>query len=416
MKEIGNTSWLANNLTSIGSVYSELSDFILSLEYLQKALSLFESLNDTNGIAIVFGNIGSAYRGLGEYTTAFEYYRKALAIEENNGKIDGVVVNLGSLGKIYATTDYEDYNPAMAEEYLLKAIALGESINARHFLFEIHKNLADLYRLSERWKDFAIHFEAYHKLEKEVASEEAHQRSEQLEHRRKIDDAERNRQIKLARFQEQEKILHNILPSPIAERMVAGETTIVDSYESVSVLFADIVGFTKLSQFITPEALVAGLSRIFNTFDLLSDKHGCEKIKTIGDSYMVVAGMPERCDNHAERIAALAFDMLRAIEEFPPMVENTVLRMRIGIHSGRVVAGIIGKNKYAYDLWGDAVNTASRMESHGEPGKIHCTEEFILALSLPILSSLSTLQFIERGEMDIKGKGIMKTYFLVHNS
>ena len=182
----------------------------------------------------------------------------------------------------------------------------------------------------------------------------------------------------------------------------------------------DIVGFTKLSSLLPAEELIDLLDIVFTRFDAICKKHGLEKIKTIGDAYMAACGAPVRYDNHAERAANAAIEML---EHFTIDHEFSVpvnLRFRIGLHSGSVVAGIIGENKYSYDLWGDAVNTASRMESHGEAGKIHVSEEFMQAFvglgSELSPSSPSSLRFVDRGEMEIKGKGMMKTYFLEKRS
>jgi class 3 adenylate cyclase len=410
-EEIGERVGLSTTLGNIGNIYHNIEDYHNALKYHLRALALDEGIGNNSGIATHLGNIGNVYSFLHDYSKALEYFQKALTAETEVGDRFGIAINIGNIGLVYANQNFEGYDLLKAEDYLLRAGRLYEEIGSKKMIYEFHKGISDLYRKQKRWEESDTHFRTYHAIEQEVLSEEAKKQAEQMEYRRKIEEAERDRQVKLARFQEQEKILHNILPSQIADRMIEGEKTIVDSYESVSVLFADIVGFTKLSQRVTPEQLVAGLDGIFNTFDLLADKHGCEKIKTIGDCYMVVAGLPERCNNHPERLGLMALDMLKAIEEFPAIVEDISINMRIGIHSGSVVAGIIGKNKYAYDLWGDAVNTASRMESHGEAGKIHVSEEFRNALISTTLNELP-IQFTTRGEMDIKGKGMMKTYFL----
>ena len=187
--------------------------------------------------------------------------------------------------------------------------------------------------------------------------------------------------------------------------MVAGEKTIADSFEEVTVFFSDIVGFTALSQQVSAEKLVGLLNSIFSQFDQLARKHGLEKIKTMGDSYMAVAGAPLKQDNHAERAALFALDVAEMMHEYRTQAGGQI-EIRIGLHSGSVVAGIIGENKLAYDLWGDAVNTASRMESDGETGKIHVSENFVKSVGN------SNFRFTERGAMEIKGKGMMKTYFL----
>ncbi|MFO1472748.1 MAG: adenylate/guanylate cyclase domain-containing protein [Turneriella sp.] len=199
-----------------------------------------------------------------------------------------------------------------------------------------------------------------------------------------------------------EALLLNILPETVANRLLSGERTIADYFDSVSVLFADIEGFTSLSRRLNPQQLVALLNRVFSHFDSLAEVLGLEKIKTIGDAYMVGAGLPHKVDDHADRCFAMAQGMLRILEEENQGLEEK-LRLRIGIASGPVVAGVIGQNKFIYDLWGDTVNTASRMESSGVAGEIHITETTMLALG-------KNAQFVDRGEIEIKGIGKMRTY------
>ena len=201
-----------------------------------------------------------------------------------------------------------------------------------------------------------------------------------------------------------EKLLLNILPQPIAERLKQGQSLIAESFEDVTVLFADIVGFTELSARISPKELVGCLNAIFSEFDRLTERYGLEKIKTIGDAYMVVGGLPMPRDDHAEAIARMALEMFEAIAEINAETSES-FKIRIGINTGPVVAGVIGTKKFIYDLWGDTVNTASRMESHGIPGAIQVTEETRDRLR-------NWFRFERRGTIEIKGKGEMTTYIL----
>lgn len=201
-----------------------------------------------------------------------------------------------------------------------------------------------------------------------------------------------------------ERLLLNILPHPIAERLKRGEHLIAENFSNVTVLFADIVNFTEISEKIPPTEVVGLLNAVFSHFDRLADKYRVEKIKTIGDAYMVVGGVPDPQDHHAEGIADMALEMCEVIEKidlFPMKIT-----MRMGIHTGNVIAGVIGERKFIYDLWGDTVNTASRMESHGLPGRIHVTREIRERLKEKFV-------FDSRGAVHIKGKGILETYFLV---
>lgn len=201
-----------------------------------------------------------------------------------------------------------------------------------------------------------------------------------------------------------EHLILNILPMPIAEQLKLGQHTIADSFAEVSVLFADIVDFTRISAYHSPIEVVSLLNKIFSAFDQLAEQHGVEKIKTIGDAYMVVGGLPTPRPDHAEAIAEMAFDMLDKIAQFYAETGEP-LSMRIGINTGPVVAGVIGTNKFIYDLWGDTVNIASRMESQGLPGRIQVTAATYNLLGDKYL-------FEERGVIPIKGKGDVTTYIL----
>lgn len=201
-----------------------------------------------------------------------------------------------------------------------------------------------------------------------------------------------------------QSLLRNVLPEPIIERLKKEPGTIVNRYDDVTILFADIVGFTRLSQRVEPELLVEVLNEFFVQIDNLAEKHGLEKIKTIGDAYMVVGGLPLVTEGHTEAVADMALELLEVVNNFKP-IGSTKLAVRIGMNCGPVVAGVIGKRKFSYDLWGDAVNTAARMESYGKAGKIQVTEA--------VYSKLKHNYHLEKqDELEIKGKGTMQTYFL----
>ncbi len=197
-----------------------------------------------------------------------------------------------------------------------------------------------------------------------------------------------------------ERLLLNVLPESIAERLKAGESPIADRLPEVGVLFADIVDFTPLAEAMRPDELIRFLDGVFTRFDALVAGHGLEKIKTIGDAYMVASGLLGESADHAEQLARLALEMRDAATAVRPV------QLRIGIDVGPVVAGVIGSRKFSYDLWGDTVNTAARMEAHGVPGAIQVTERAYRRL-------VSSFVFEERGPVDVKGKGAMSTYLLV---
>jgi len=238
-----------------------------------------------------------------------------------------------------------------------------------------------------------VHSDAHRRLLERDAAFEALQRS--------LADLEREQE-------KSERLLLNILPEQIATRLKNGEATIAESFPCVSVLFADISGFTEFSQHVDARHLVSLLDEIFSAFDQLARSHGVEKIKTIGDAYMAVAGLPVPREDHAAAVASTALGMQEAFAGVM-RARGLALDLRIGIHSGPVAAGVIGRHKFSYDLWGDTVNLASRMESHGEPARIHVSQTTRDLLG-------DAFRFTDRGEIDVKGKGATRTFFLLGRS
>jgi adenylate cyclase len=221
---------------------------------------------------------------------------------------------------------------------------------------------------------------------------------QEIRERHEIEKALRQEQ------QKSEQLLLNILPEAIVAQLKQFQGSLAERFEEATVLFADIVNFTPLAAHASPLDLVNLLNQVFSAFDRLAEKYHLEKIKTIGDAYMVVGGVPVSHEHHAAAVADMALEMQQVIQGFSP--RGMPLQLRIGINTGTVVAGVIGIKKFSYDLWGDAVNVASRMESQGTPGKIQVTEVTYQQL-------LEAFQFESGQEIEVKGKGWMKTYYLL---
>ena len=304
---------------------------------------------------------------------------------------------------------HTDYNPTKAEELLQQAITLNQELGTKQNLYTSHEALANLYAQENRWEEALQQYKKYHEAYGEVHTEEALKKAAQVEQQRQVAELEKRIAIERARAKATEELLHKTLPPTIANRIIAGEQNIADRHASASVLFADVIGFTPMTAQMPASAVLEFMNFVFAYFDAIAAKHGCERIKTIGDGYMAVCGAPVECQDHAERIARMAMEMLKDValpasitEYLPAGVE---FEIRIGLHTGIITGGVIGVGKLAYDIYGDTVNTASRMESHGEAGKIHVSQEFANAVG-------EVFSFTERGEMEVKGKGVLRTYFL----
>jgi len=289
----------------------------------------------------------------------------------------------------------------------LRALQAGakDFISKPFDLVELQARVRNMLEVRLLHKETRVHAAALEQTLREVEENRALIRTQNIELKTLYDKIVAEQNLS-------ERLLFNVLPHAITERLKMRREeigdgfpeVIADSFPEATVLFADIVGFSKFAISVTPERLVVLLNEIFSDYDTIADRRGLEKIKSIGDAYMAAAGLPVPAEDHAVRAAHMALDMLDALTRFNARTGCT-FETRIGINSGPVVAGVIGKRKFIYDLWGAAVNTASRMESHGTAGRVQITEATRSRLGAPFL-------FEERGTVHIKDMGEVRTWFL----
>ncbi len=414
-EDLGEKSGIAHVIGNLGIVSANISDNSKALEYFGRALVLYEELEDKIGTASVTGNIGLVYKRLSDFSQALEYYTRALSLYRELGAKHGIARVTGNLGALYAHHENAGYDSTLAVEYLSAASAMFEQIGAKADLFDCHKDLADLYEHEGQLTKALLHYKKYHELKEEVLSEESKKKAEQIDYQRKEAERENQRAILKARDEErissQEGLLNRMLPPSISQRLLKGER-VADYYRDISILFADIVGFTPIASRMPAKAVLAFLNHVFGEFDAIMEKNGCQKIKTMGDGYMAVCGAPLTCEDHAERLASAALELMNGIELSEEirrtLPKDSAFHLRIGLHLGPAFAGIVGEKGFVYDVYSDAVNLAARMESSGEAGRIHCSSDFAYHLQ----NRDESFALIERGEVEIKGKGSMRTYFL----
>ena len=441
----------------LGEIYQGQKRLDSALVAYKRSLKICEETNDGYRAAGSLRRIGAVYRSLGSFNAAINSYKAALKFAEqakDNDEGSATLIDLGSL--LASVGRYEE-----ALQYTLQGLEMARKTSVKLRFAEGYKTLSGIYISLKQFERASEYQERYIALRDSLFSEsgrrevermsvkyELQQQQQKIEILRKERETEarirqqlttlviisvvftfillgsflyarrlntrlqeRNEQIQKQQLIVEEarnrahSLLLNILPVSIAERLEKGETTIAERFDSVSVVFIDVSGFTSLAGRTEPEVLVTMLDEMFSRFDELAEEFRLEKIKTIGDAYMVVGGLPERSDDHAERAARMSLAAIRAVRGIAEEFHLADLNVRCGIHTGAVVAGVIGKKKFAYDLWGDTVNIASRMESHGERGKVHVSESVHGVLK-------DSFSFEARGVRTIKGKGEMMTYFL----
>ncbi len=408
----GLTLYQANILCNLAGYSLDRELYAEALALFQESLDLYSSLSDANGQALVLCNMASCYSMRDDYSSSVPLYTQAMEIAESIDDKNTIILVLDSLGQIYRTVEYAEFNLEKAESCLKKALEMSVDMKSLSNEAFCHKSLASLYSQIEDWKTAYQHFERFHDLMQETNSLEVKQMVEKFGYERQAAQREKEIELQKERSATTRALLHRVLPETIADRIMDGDPEIADFFPRVSILFADIKGFTNLSARMPAQIVVRMLAELFSEFDRIMKHHGCEKIKTIGDGYMAVAGAPIPCDDHALRLANAAREMLssfRIPESAKEYIrEDDAFNIRIGLQCGPVVAGVVGRDRFVYDVYSDAVNTASRMESHGIEGKIHCTEEFVENLSAFEHDFLIS----ERGEIEVKGKGTLRTYFI----
>ena len=446
---------------NFGNVFSSTGDTEKAISYYRRGIGYFEDAGELDGQADCYTIIGSTLQDANRLEESIEPLTKAIDLNKQAGIANGGGLALLNLALSYALLNLIEESKAIFQqiteadrahaivnigyEYcsglyqeldgdLTQAVDTFErceQLAREHAISEIQ--LIVLQRLRDcalkqndlpRYVDFNQRFM---ELEKRVKGTEVSMR---IATQVKEQEMTKERQER----EKERALLYGALPESVATRMLRGESVSGDHVDAASVLFLDIAGFTDISDKIPPGHVVHLLEQIFTALDDVVDRHGVTKIKTIGDSYMAVAGVPEPLDDHAQRAADCALDMLATLTDLaitmPPELGDTSwvddvgsLDVRIGLHCGPVTAGVIGTKRLQYDVWGDTVNTASRMESTGEPGRIQCSGSFARSFasaqddvaqrhSEERSDEEPLFNFTERGEVSVKGKGTMTTYWL----
>lgn len=448
-EDIGDEKGTAGNLHNIGLVYENQGKQAEALEYYLKAKAINEKNNNKQWLASNLANIGNIYKEQGEFTKALECYQKCQEIDLEIGNQDGLSATYNNIGFLYR----EQGKTALALEYCKKGLALSQEIGSLEWqksacecLYRTNKDLGNAGEALRNYEQMIVlrdsiyneentrkitQLEMQYEFDKKQAATVAEQEkkdaiaAEELRRQTLLRNmfiggfvivllfaivflAQRNRIGKEKK--RSEELLLNILPEEVAEELKEKGHSDAQLIDQVTVLFTDFKGFTALSEQITPKELVADLHECFSEFDKICEEHGIEKIKTIGDAYMAAGGLPTPNLTHAKDVIEAGLKMTRFIEagkERKLALGHPYFEIRVGIHTGPVVAGIVGIKKFQYDIWGDTVNTASRMESSGDVGRVNISQS-----TFDILKDDPDLQFENRGKITAKGKGEIQMYFV----
>jgi len=439
---IGAKDDMANCYNNIGMAYTAQGNYPEALKNHFAALKMREATGAKSGMASSYSNLGVVYAGQGNYPEAIKNYFAALKIFEAIGNKSGIAACYSGIGSVYTTTN----RAVEGKKWLQKALNLSLEIGAKKSVQRAYEIMAQAdsvlgnYNAAlENYKKYILYKDS---LYNEDNTKKLTQTTMQYEFDKKqMADSLQNAQVQAlaaerlmkqktytamgaglvvlllgfsglvfrnnkklaAEKQKSENLLHNILPEEISAELKERGATTAKEFDAVTVLFTDFVNFTQAAEQLSPQALVQELHECFTAFDHIIERNGLEKIKTVGDAYLAVCGLPIADPGHAKKAVQAALEIRTFIEERKK--QEHVFEIRIGIHSGSVVAGIVGVKKFAYDIWGDTVNTAARMESSGEAGKINISE-----MTYELVKD--DFKCVYRGAIDAKNKGKMDMYFV----
>lgn len=423
--------------SNLGSVFSEMNRLDSAEVYHRKALRLHEQAGSYQGMAQAWNNLGVTFEYAKRFDQALGCFRQARMYSDSAGDPTGAI---RALLNGAAILEYQrSFSAALsANEEALNLLAK----NNEKVLYRLaYLNLAGLYSKTGRYKEAYESLEKYHVYKDSVVNEENLQYLQDMQMQYESEKKEREiaqlnhesekQALRLERQRlllagllvialllgalvwtvvrhqrRSDALLHNILPVAVAAELRETGRVLPRRYESVTVLFADLAGFTALGRHLPPEKLVGLIDRYYHAFDDIIARHGIEKIKTIGDAYMCVSGLPEANPQHAPVMYQAACEMMQWVREHAGTGKHPHLELRIGIHTGPVVAGVAGKTKYAYDIWGDTVNMAARMEQFGVPGYINLSET-----TRGLLGDM--VQAEPREPVEVKGIGWVRMYLTV---
>ncbi len=448
-EEIGDKNGVAISLNNLGTIYSDRGNHEKAQAYFQKSLYLREEIGEKSGIANSLNNLGVVQMDQGNYHKALEYYQRSLHLREEIGDESSLVVSLINIGDALTHTGQavKALTPFhRAFDISQETGSLYDEMNAAEYLYNAYKKLGrsqQALTYHEHWvsvRDSLFSQENTKKLARLEAENEYRQQaltdSIEFAKQAEIKDlqiAEQEASLGQQRMalwsvmiglaligalafsifrgkRRSDELLLNILPAETAAELKATGSAAAKEYEQVSVLFSDFIGFTQLAEQLTASELVTEIDTCFKAFDDIITRYGLEKIKTIGDAYMAAGGLPDPMSASTRDVVHASLAMQQFVEARKAERDSVGLpyfEMRVGIHTGPVIAGVVGVKKFQYDVWGDTVNTAARMESNGEVGKVN-----VSAKTRALLSDEPGLSFKARGAIEAKGKGMMEMYFV----
>lgn len=393
----------------LGDIMLKKEDPNSAIKHFTKAIEVNRELGNKATEAVHIGSLGDVLMFKGDLEEAYKNYEIALAIlQEYDRKGEFYDVQL-TMTRILSNPVFSKYNPVEAEQLLLQSLDNLREHSLKSIEREYLRQLSVMYKATGQWENALSTYEESVSINEELNSNDIRNTIREMEFQKEYNQMEQKRLLEVIRLQEKEQLLHDILPSHVADRIIGGEKTIADECEDMTIMFADIVGFTTLSEHMKPSEIIELLNNIYSKLDLLADTYGIEKIKTIGDAYMAISDSRVDKVNHKLKMLTFAKKILAICSDIT-LSNGKSLEVRIGIHSGPTVTGVIGTKKLSYDVWGDAVNTAARMESYGEPGTIQVSQEFYN--SIIHIDGMIETTVIAQKEIEIKGKGLMNTVVL----
>ncbi len=399
----------ARLLNTMGNVNAKLGNNDCAIDFLKRALKISTELNQQPVTARVLTDMGGYYQSVKDYQQAIEHNAKALAIRDKLQLRNPMITNIMSIANVQALQGHTDE----AIQTLQQGYDIAEELKVKAKLLQVLKKLSGLYEEKGDLVTSLAYFKQYNALLEEQNRELNDQKIKNIKLFLDAEQAMKQNEIIKAQKAEIERekkrsdaLLLNILPQEVAEELKNRDSAEARYFSNVTVLFTDFIDFTETANRLTPKELVSELHACFKAFDDIMGKYNIEKIKTVGDAYLAVCGLPAEDPDHAENVVKAAIEIRDFMHHRKQQLGEATFDVRIGVNSGSVVAGIVGVKKFAYDIWGDAVNTAARMEQNSIAGKINISETTHELIK-------DKFEFEYRGEIFAKGKGMLKMYYLV---